>query len=63
MTCRRMTPEEIERADAAYRQWWLHVLTLGLIPNPNPNPSPNWRSHDERQRSRHLPVVTRGRGV
>jgi hypothetical protein len=36
MTCRRMTPEEIERADAAYRQWWLHVLTLGLIPKPGP---------------------------
>ena len=34
MTCRRMTPEEIEQADAAYRQWWLSVLTLGLIPKP-----------------------------
>jgi hypothetical protein len=34
MTCRRLTPEEIERADAAYRQWWLSVLTLGLIPKP-----------------------------
>jgi hypothetical protein len=38
MTCRRMTPEEIERADAAYRQWWLSVLTLGLIPKPEPEP-------------------------
>ena len=36
MTTRRMTPEEIERADAAYRQWWLSVLTLGLIPVPEP---------------------------
>jgi hypothetical protein len=31
-----MTPEEIELADAAYRQWWLHVLTLGLVPKPEP---------------------------
>ena len=38
MTCRRLTPEEIERADAAYRQWWLSVLTLGLIPKPEPEP-------------------------
>ena len=36
MTTRRMTPEEIERADAAYRQWWLSVLTFGLIPRPEP---------------------------
>jgi hypothetical protein len=36
MTCRRLTPEEIERADAAYRQWCLSVLTLGLIPAPEP---------------------------
>jgi hypothetical protein len=38
MTERCMTPEEIERADAAYRQWWLSVLTLGLIPKPAPEP-------------------------
>ena len=36
MTSRRMTPEEIKRADAAYLQWWLSVLTLGLIPRPEP---------------------------
>jgi hypothetical protein len=36
MTCRRMTPEEIKQADAAYRQWWLSVLTLGLFPKPEP---------------------------
>ena len=36
MTTRRLTPEEIERADAANRQWWLSVLTLGLIPKPEP---------------------------
>lgn len=34
MTCHRMTPEEIERSDAEYRQWWLSILTLGLIPKP-----------------------------
>lgn len=34
MTCRRVTPEEIEQADAYIRQWWLSVLTLGLIPKP-----------------------------
>ena len=38
MTCRSLTPEEIERADAAVRQWWLSVLTLGLIPAPEPEP-------------------------
>lgn len=38
MTERRMTPEEIERADAAWRQRWLSVLTLGLIPRPEPQP-------------------------
>jgi hypothetical protein len=38
MTERSMTPEEIERADAAYRQLWLSVLTLGLIPKPDPEP-------------------------
>jgi hypothetical protein len=40
MTCRRMTPEEIERSAAAYRQWWLSVLTAGLIPRPEPEPEP-----------------------
>ena len=38
MTCRRLTPEEIKRADAAYRQRWLSALTLGLIPKPEPEP-------------------------
>jgi hypothetical protein len=38
MTERRMTPEEIERADAAFRQLWLHLLTFGLIPKPEPEP-------------------------
>lgn len=38
MTCRRMTPEEIKQADAACRQWWLSVLTLGLSPKPEPEP-------------------------
>lgn len=36
MTDRRMTPEEIKQANAAYRQWWLSVLTFGLIPKPEP---------------------------
>lgn len=38
MTCRQMTPEEIERSDAEYRQTWLSILTLGLIPKPEPEP-------------------------
>ena len=38
MTCRVMTPEEIERANAAYLQWWLSVLTLGLVPKPEAEP-------------------------
>lgn len=38
MTTGRRTPEEIERADAAERQWWLSVLTLGLLPKPEPEP-------------------------
>jgi hypothetical protein len=38
MTERSMTPEEIKRTDAAYRQRWLSVLTLGLIPKPEPEP-------------------------
>ncbi len=37
MTCRRMTPEQIARAGAAYRQW-PPVLTPGLIPKPEPEP-------------------------
>jgi len=36
VTCRRMTPAEIEAAGAAYRQRWLPVLTPGLIPEPGP---------------------------
>jgi hypothetical protein len=31
-----MTPEEIEHADAVFRQWWLSFLTLGIIPRPEP---------------------------
>ena len=38
MTDRLITPEEIERADAAYRRMWLSFLTLGLIPKPEPEP-------------------------
>lgn len=38
MTDRSLTPAEIARADAAYRQWWLSVLTLGIIPRPQPEP-------------------------
>jgi hypothetical protein len=36
MTERPLTPEEIERVDAAFRQWWLSALTPGLIPEPEP---------------------------
>jgi len=39
MTCRRVTPAEIGRAGAAYRQGRLPVLTLGLIPGPSPGVS------------------------
>jgi hypothetical protein len=38
MTYCRLTPEEIERADATLRQWWLSFLTLGIIPKPEPEP-------------------------
>jgi hypothetical protein len=38
MTDRIATPEEIERIDAYVRQWWLHLLTVGLIPEPEPEP-------------------------
>jgi hypothetical protein len=38
MTTRVLTQAEIERADAAERQWWLSVLTLGLIPAPEAEP-------------------------
>jgi hypothetical protein len=38
MTDRSLTPEEIKQADAANRQWWLSVLTLGPIPKPEPEP-------------------------
>ena len=36
MTCCRLTPEQIRRAGAAYRQGWLPVLRPGLIPGPRP---------------------------
>jgi hypothetical protein len=36
MTCHHMTPEEIDQANAEFRQWRLPVLTLGLIPEPEP---------------------------
>ena len=38
MTKRLITPAEIEHADAVFRQWWLSVLTLGIIPKPEPEP-------------------------
>ncbi len=38
MTERCLTPEETGRADAAFRRWWLSVLTLGLIPEPEAEP-------------------------
>jgi hypothetical protein len=31
-----MTPEEIDQANAEFRQWWLPVLTHGRIPEPEP---------------------------
>lgn len=39
MTTRRMTPEEIERADAWHRQWWLWFASLGLLAS-KPEPAP-----------------------
>jgi hypothetical protein len=36
-----MAPEEIERADAANRQWWLSFLTLGIIAKPEPEAEAN----------------------
>jgi len=39
MTCRVLTPEEIERANAEFRQWWLWFLALGLLASrPEPEP-------------------------
>jgi hypothetical protein len=38
MTTRRMTPEEIEQADAYFQQRWLSLLTLGFIPTPEKLP-------------------------
>lgn len=31
MTTRRLTPEEIAAADAYCRQWWLWLVSLGLL--------------------------------
>ena len=36
MTCRLATPAEIRAVNAAALQWWLSVLTLGLVPRPEP---------------------------
>jgi hypothetical protein len=38
MTDRILTDEEIERANALERQFWLWFLTLGLFPKPEPEP-------------------------
>lgn len=38
MTERLLTPEEAEQADAYFRQRWLSLLTLGLIPKPEKLP-------------------------
>ena len=56
MTFCRMTPEEIKQADADYRQWWLSVLTLGLIPNPNS--SENRRPDSDRASSEGTAAAT-----
>lgn len=34
--CRLLTPEESRQLNAGLLQWWLPVLTLGLIPRPEP---------------------------
>ena len=38
MTTRRLTPEQVEQANAYFRQQWLSLLTLGLIPEPEKLP-------------------------
>jgi hypothetical protein len=38
MTERALTPEQVEQADAYFRQRWLSLLTLGLIPKPEKLP-------------------------
>jgi bifunctional non-homologous end joining protein LigD len=58
MTCSRLTPEEIERADAAYRRGWRPVLTPGLIPRPNPDV--NWRPGDRTRPGSHPGPAARG---
>ena len=40
MTTRIATPEEIAQVDAHANQWWLSVLTFGVIPKPEPIPEP-----------------------
>jgi hypothetical protein len=52
MTERQMTPEEIKRSAAAYRQWWLSVLTLGSSRNPSRKTS--WRQAHEHSRTKAL---------
>ena len=52
-----MTPEEIDQANAEFRQWWLPVLTHGRIPNPNPR----WRHvHERPQRQGGAPLTEAG---
>ena len=36
MTTGRLTDAELEASDARERQWWLSVLTLGIVPKPDP---------------------------
>ena len=46
MTTRRLTPEEIQQANAETRQWRLSVLTLGIIPKPPVRTSGSARTSD-----------------
>lgn len=38
MTTRPLTAEEVEQANAYFRQKWLSLLTLGLVPKPGKLP-------------------------
>ena len=38
MTTRPLTPEQVEQANAYFRQQWLSLLTLGFIPKPEKLP-------------------------
>jgi hypothetical protein len=38
MTERLLTPEQVKQANAYFRQRWLSLLTMGIIPKPEKLP-------------------------